>query len=656
MRTTKQKAILAAKIIGVLFVLSIGTFFIFRNSILEKAIAKVSDKMETDYNSKFSIKTASFEGFSGVALENVLLVPKNADTLVKVQSIKTNVNFWRLLTGDVQLGTLCVKNGFVQLVKNQNGRNFDAFLKKDEPKDTTSVDANYAERVYKILNQALNLVPTDMDLENVSLRMDDMGRKVRLDLKKLRLEDKELETSIGVTADNFKQTWKIKGFADPRKKQTDLRFFNMDTGKIQIPYIDERFNLKAGFDSIRLNIKNIDMDGDELHIDGSSSVVNFTVNHSKIAKKDVVVKSAHFDYNLIFGENFVAIDSTSSVRLNNIKFNPYVFYQKVKEDKNQIYALKVNIPKMKAQDFITSLPEGLFSNFVGMEAEGNFSYNLEFLYDKKKPSALVFDSNFKKENLKIVKYGEADLNKLNSSFTYRAIINGIRQRPVEVGYSNPNFTPLNEISPYLRKAVLTSEDPSFFSHRGFINEAFKQSIIKNIRTKRFSRGASTISMQLIKNVFLTREKTLSRKLEEILLVYILENNRISSKERMLEVYFNIIEWGPNIYGIGEAASFYFGKHPSQLTLNESLFLASIVPRPRSFAWQFDEQAMLKDTYMKRNHYIANLMLRRGLIEANDTLQKQFPVEIIGRARSLLRLKPADSTAVPELKVDDEFDF
>ena len=656
MRTTKQKAILAAKIIGVLFVLSIGTFFIFRNSILEKAIAKVSDKMETDYNSKFSIKTASFEGFSGVALENVLLVPKNADTLVKVQSIKTNVNFWRLLTGDVQLGTLYVKNGFVQLVKNQNGRNFDAFLKKDEPKDTTSVDANYAERVYKILNQALNLVPTDMDLENVSLRMDDMGRKVRLDLKKLRLEDKELETSIGVTADNFKQTWKIKGFADPRKKQTDLRFFNMDTGKIQIPYIDERFNLKAGFDSIRLNIKNIDMDGDELHIDGSSSVVNFTVNHSKIAKKDVVVKSAHFDYNLIFGENFVAFDSTSSVRLNNIKFNPYVFYQKVKEDKNQIYALKVNIPKMKAQDFITSLPEGLFSNFVGMEAEGNFSYNLEFLYDKKKPSALVFDSNFKKENLKIVKYGEADLNKLNSSFTYRAIINGIRQRPVEVGYSNPNFTPLNEISPYLRKAVLTSEDPSFFSHRGFINEAFKQSIIKNIRTKRFSRGASTISMQLIKNVFLTREKTLSRKLEEILLVYILENNRISSKERMLEVYFNIIEWGPNIYGIGEAASFYFGKHPSQLTLNESLFLASSVPRPRSFAWQFDEQAMLKDTYMKRNHYIANLMLRRGLIEANDTLQKQFPVEIIGRARSLLRLKPADSTAVPELKVDDEFDF
>jgi membrane peptidoglycan carboxypeptidase len=85
-------------------------------------------------------------------------------------------------------------------------------------------------------------------------------------------------------------------------------------------------------------------------------------------------------------------------------------------------------------------------------------------------------------------------------------------------------------------------------------------------------------MQLIKNVFLTREKTVSRKLEEILLVYILENNRIVSKERMLEVYF-IIEWGPNVYGIGEASRFYFQKSPSELTFNECLFLSNH-PKPK----------------------------------------------------------------------------
>lgn len=656
MRSRKQKAILAAKIVGVLFVLFIGTFFIFRNSILQKAIAKVSDKMENEYDSNFSIKKASFQGFSGVALENVLLVPKHADTLLSVESIETNINFWKLLTGDVQLGTLHVKNGFVQLVKDENGRNFDAFLKRKSNEDTTNIETNYAKRAYRLLNQALNLVPTDMNLENISLRMDDMGRKVNLDLKKLRLEDKELETSIGVTADNFKQHWKIKGFADPRNKRTDLRFFNLDTGKIRVPYIDERFNMKAGFDSIRLNVSNIEMDGGKLHIDGFTSIVNFTVNHPKIATKDVVIKKAKFDYNLLFGEDFIAIDSTSSVTLNKMKFSPYVFYQKTKEDKNQIYALKVKIPKMKAQDFIVSLPEGLFTNFEGMEAEGNFSYDLDFLYDKNKPRELVFDSKLNKENLKITKYGEANLSKLNSDFAYRAIINGVRQRQIEVGMSNPNYTPLEQISPYIRKSVLTSEDPSFFSHRGFINEAFKQSIIKNIKTKRFSRGASTISMQLIKNVFLTREKTLSRKLEEILLVYILENNRIASKERMLEVYFNIIEWGPNVYGIGEAAYFYFGKHPSQLNLNESLFLASIVPRPRGFMWQFDNQGKLKSFAEKRNEYMTNLMIRRGLLTPDDTLQKHFPVEITGPARSFLRIKAPDSTAVDSLAIDEEFDF
>jgi membrane peptidoglycan carboxypeptidase len=93
---------------------------------------------------------------------------------------------------------------------------------------------------------------------------------------------------------------------------------------------------------------------------------------------------------------------------------------------------------------------------------------------------------------------------------------------------NPNYTPLDQISPYLRKSVLTTEDPSF-SHRGFITEAFKQSIVKTLELK-FARGASTISMQLVKNAF-ESEKTVSRKLEEILLVYILENNRIVSKER-----------------------------------------------------------------------------------------------------------------------------
>jgi hypothetical protein len=654
MKTRKQKIILAAKIIvGVLFVL-ITSLFIFRNMVLKQTIAKISLTMARDYDSDFSIKKASFVGLSGLIFSNIILVPKNADTLFNIQKMETSVNFWNLLLGDVQLGTLKIQNGYVQLVKNKKGRNFDAFLKKDKDETTDfNKKRDYAQFTYRIISKMLNLVPTDMKVENLSFKLDDNGKKTNIDFQKLRLVNKQLETSIKVETKAFTQRIRIQGFADPRNKKADIRFFNIDTGAIKVPYLDERYGLKSSFDSIRLNIQNIEKSGGELHIDGFASIANLMINHKKIANKDVVVKNAKFDFRFLLGSDFVSIDSSSTAEFNKIKFHPYLAYE---TEEDTVYKLKVAIPKMKAQDFIASLPDGLFTHFQGMQAEGNFEYKLDFMFNKNKPNQLVFDSNLKKENLKITKYGEANLNKLNEEFIYRAIINNVLQRPVLVGSANPNYTPLDQISPYLQKCVLTSEDPSFFSHRGFINEAFKQSILKNIRTKKFSRGASTISMQLIKNVFLTREKTVSRKLEEILLVYILENNRIASKERMLEVYFNIIEWGPNVYGIGEAAQFYFQKSPIDLTLKECLFLATIVPKPKKFMWQFDNEGNLKSFAVQQQKFLRNLMLQRGLLIPEDTIGESIPLQISGNAHSLLHLKVQDSIPADSLAVEEPFEF
>lgn len=492
-----------------------------------------------------------------------------------------------------------------------------------------------------------------MKIENLTFKLDDNGKKAKIDIKQLVLDKSQVETSINVTTNTFSQRWKIKGFADPRNKKADLQFFNIDTGAIKVPYFDERYNLQSSFDSIRLKITNIDKSGGELHIDGYTSITNLRINHPKIASKDVLIKNARFDYRLLLGSNFISVDSSSTAQFNAIKFHPYVAYE---TEKDTVYRLKVNIPKMEAQDFISSLPDGLFTHFQGMEAEGTFDYKLNFKFNKNKPDQLVFDSNLKKENLKITKYGEANLNKLNGEFIYRAIINNVLQRPVLVGTANANYSTMDQISPYLQKCVLTTEDPSFFTHHGFINEAFKQSIVKNIKTKKFSRGASTISMQLIKNVFLTREKTLSRKLEEILLVYILENNRIVSKERMLEVYFNIIEWGPNVYGIGEASQYYFQKPASELTLNECLYLARIIPSPKKFMYQFDDQGLLKDFAQKQQTFLTSIMMRRGLLIADDTIYKTQPILITGPAKSLIKLRVQDSTAIDSTSIKNEFEF
>lgn len=651
MKLSKRKIIRSLKIIGILLLLSIVLVFVFRNALLHQIIDRVDAKLERDYQCHLTIKKAEFKGVSNLEFEHIYLVPIAGDTLVSIDELKTSVNFWKLLLGDIQLGKLEINKGYIQLVKTKTGSNFDAFLRSKKEK-TDKSEVNYAKLLNRISSQLLNLVPTDMSVKGFAFKIDDNGNKVVFDFTQLALENKKLNTLIQVTADQFSQQWTLTGFADPRERKADIQFYNAANDSINIPYLDKKWNLKTGFKSIRFNLANIGMDSGELHIDGYSSIQDLRVNHPKIAHKDVLVKNARFDYHWIVGSRSIALDSTSILQLNTIKCQPYLSYT---NETDKIYALQLKITKMTAQDFITSLPTGLFRHFEGMEAQGSFTYALQFEYNNHQPNQIRFDSKLKPEGLKITKYGEADLTKINAEFTYRAMENGVPQRPIVVGASNYNYTPLADLSPYLQKCVLTSEDPSFLTHRGFINEAFKQSIAKNIRTKKFSRGASTISMQLIKNVFLTREKTLSRKLEEILLVYILENNHISTKQRMLEVYFNIIEWGPNVYGIGEASQFYFQKNPSDLTLNECLFLATIIPKPKGFMYRFDAEHQLKTFAQQQNTFLTKLMLRRKVLIDTDTIGAS-PITISGPAKMFLKPKAlnveTDSTATGI----EEFEF
>lgn len=644
MRTNKQKLLLALKVLAIVLLVTIGGFIFFRDTLLDQALDKVSTKMTQQYNSDFSVKKASFDGLSGIDLYDVILAPKNADTLLHIKKLNTSISFWNLFIGNIQLEKLELEDGYIQLVKKGKQRNFDAFLKKEEEINLENSDrkTDYAATAYRMISRILNLVPTDMHIQNLAFKIDDNGNKTLLDFKNLTLQNEQLNCSLAVATNTFKQRLSLKGIANPRNKTADFRIFNQDTGAIRLPYVDERYNLQSSFDSIRLNIQNIEKSSGEFHFDGLATITNLRINHPKIANKDVIINNARFDYRFLLGADFISIDKSSTLQLNKIKVHPYMAYE---TESDTIYKLQVSIPKMKAQDFIVSLPDGLFTNFQGMQAQGNFEYNLDFKFNKNKPNQLVFDSKLNKENLRITKYGKANLTKLNGEFVYRAIIKNVLQRPILVGAENADYTPLDQISPYLQKCVLTTEDPSFFNHRGFINEAFKQSILKNIRTKKFARGASTISMQLVKNAFLTREKTLSRKLEEILLVYILENNRVVSKQRMLEVYFNIIEWGPDVYGIGEASRFYFQKTPAELDLNECLYLARIIPSPRKFMYQFNDEGKLKDFAVKQQLFLTNLMNRRGLLAPEDSIYKSKPFMVTGQAKSFIKLRVPDSIQI-----------
>lgn len=655
----KRILLTLAKIAGVFLLLALIAFFALRNTLLNKAIDKVSGKIKRDYHATFTVGEASFSGLSSINLKQVSLTPHAHDSILYIGELKTSIKLWYALFLDFRLGELHMNNGYLNLVKDERGRNIDGFLRA---RDTTNKESgnkgggkNLAKTAYKLISKVLNFIPSDVQINGIALNIKDGNQQVTFDMKNLALVDEQLASTIHVsstqdtvTQNSFAQQWLIKGTANPQKKKADVQFYNTDTGKVQIPYLKERFDLVAGFDSIRLKLDEVDLDDDMLNIKGLASTTNFLINHPKISKKDVVIEKAEFDYVFVLGSNFISLDSASTVRFNRVNIHPFIKYQR---GPDTTYQLNVVIEKTSAQDFIYSLPEGLFTHFKGMEAEGSFSYRLDFLYNENNPQALVFDSRLDKEGLRITKYGEANLSKLNSDFVYVPIENGRPQRPIDVSYSNPSFVPLDQISPLLKKSVLTTEDPSFFYHRGFIDEAFRQSIIKNIRKRKFARGASTISMQLVKNVFLTREKTLSRKLEEILLVYILENNRLSSKERMFEVYLNIIEWGPNVYGVGEASRFYFNKSPAELTLSEALYLAVIIPSPKKFMWRFGKDGQLKDHVGRHFQSLAGLMIRRNVLMQEDTMGLTHHIAISGPAKGFIKIS-ADTLINDTLLIDE----
>ena len=154
---------------------------------------------------------------------------------------------------------------------------------------------------------------------------------------------------------------------------------------------------------------------------------------------------------------------------------------------------------------------------------------------------------------------------------------GLPQRDIDLTPQNPAYAPFGGISRNFITTVVAAEDTGFWSHKGVTSHSFLDALRDNLTEGRLTRGGSTITMQLVKNLLLSPERTASRKVQEFFLAWHL--GRKISHERILELYANAAEFGPNVFGIGEAADLYFGKKAADLTLKESVFLVNLLPAP-----------------------------------------------------------------------------
>jgi hypothetical protein len=153
-----------------------------------------------------------------------------------------------------------------------------------------------------------------------------------------------------------------------------------------------------------------------------------------------------------------------------------------------------------------------------------------------------------------------------------------QDNPSVKAFLSSEYVPLKQIPEDFFTGIISAEDSSFWSHEGVRLGSLKAALQANLKAGKFVYGASTITMQLVKNLFLNRGKIMSRKVQEIILAWLIEHEL--EKETILEIYANIVEFGPNIYGIGAASRTFFAKYPEDLTRAEAVYLASVLPNPR----------------------------------------------------------------------------
>ncbi len=297
---------------------------------------------------------------------------------------------------------------------------------------------------------------------------------------------------------------------------------------------------------------------------------------------------------------------TASLGATQLTFGPH---DEIKLETEATYQLDDGLITVAArtvdleyEQAVAAMPAAFAPGELSGEVSGPFSVKVDLKGPLRKPADWLLNAKIDltalRNSARAVPHG------LNKPFVYKTALYDGRPRELTVGPANPAFVPLAEVPKSLIRAVLLSEDSMFMSHQGFDFFEMKNDLFaENENGEAVIRGASTMTQQLAKNLFLSRERTYARKVKEAFLTIALE--AAVPKERLLEIYLNIIEWGPGLNGLGEASMHYFGKRPAGLTVRESAYLATIIPGPIRY-YGFFTKGELPEVWERR---IADLLTK-----------------------------------------------
>ncbi|HTE52067.1 MAG TPA: transglycosylase domain-containing protein [Kofleriaceae bacterium] len=282
------------------------------------------------------------------------------------------------------------------------------------------------------------------------------------------------------------------------------------------------------------------------------------------------------------------------------------------------------IPAVPCQTMLDAIPGELVPHLVGFKMTGTFATDVSVDVDWADLQATQLGGSVGIRGCKVKKAPEEmDAKRLSHSFDHEVEVAPDKWEKITIGPESKDYVPIEEISPFLMNSLMTTEDSSFYRHRGFITREFRTALIKNLEAGYFRYGASSITMQMVKNVLLYRDKTLARKLQELFLTWYLESEL--DKDRILEIYVNAIEYGPGLYGIKPAAFQYFGKAPMELGPVEAVFFSSILPAPKKRYKQFCKDKLSSWTEKKMERILATMYKRERLTDEEYQLAQMTPL-------------------------------
>ncbi len=405
---------------------------------------------------------------------------------------------------------------------------------------------------------------------------------------------------------------RLASMGDPRRAEGSLRIraerFSLDK---LAPILPRRIIPNPGAARLDADLT-LELSHGKLTFHGRASLAGLEVVHPKLSARPVrgLGFSADVEGSYLVKQDLLRI---RRARIRRRRLAVTVTAEVLRLRGKPRIKVAVTIPRTRCSVVLDAIPKGMIPRLAKMRLAGHFGMKLEAEADfgYLTTSSVYLGGRVDLRSCRVVSVGwDISAARLAGPFGHELVDAGHRIG-FEVGPADPDFVPLGRISPHLVNAILTTEDSRFFHHRGFIPREFQSALAKNLIAGRFVFGASSITMQMVKNVILGRQKTLARKLQELILTWYLEKHL--SKDRILEIYLNVIEFGPGIFGIGRAAHHLFGKEASELEPQEAAYLASILPSPKRHYKKYCRGKVGR--YWRRwVDRILRIMVRRGRLE------------------------------------------